>query len=256
VPADNPLKKLSPSFYALTSGRSSLNIAQHIDASSLDSFLKDLSGVVQVLSNNGAELAEAAATAVKFNIYMRAVQHKENMGVMETLYGSSWYQQEQKNSWDTVLDIIIRSKPTVTISKPGYTKVGFIDRAELDSVRLIERIGARPKKADGVVSREKVSMKQSTPSEFNILWLIGEFGTGIYASPESMKRTEGEYKIKGAGGAWFTSAGGRGPKIKGQEGGHFLFPYRSNFDAITQDLTAARNAVNERIGLLLQSLVK
>lgn len=260
------LNNISEAARRFSSGKAQVDVGRYLRRTSLDEFMTDLAALRTTLDKNLDDLAATGLNAVRLNVISRARRMATNIGMMEAQTRSGfWEQQEQIDKWGDI--ILYLSYP---VQKLGGGKAGYGSRRALDSVRLLEKIRrATPVKEDTLIDtsheadgsslfaeevrkgigkiRQRPSKSftrdpktdQGTRSEFNILWMIGEFGTGIHASPSDMIREDGPHKVPGSA-AWYL---GSKLIIYGQKGGHFLFPFRENFDEFRKDLDAARAAI-------------
>jgi hypothetical protein len=88
--------------------------------------------------------------------------------------------------------------------------------------------------------------------DFDSVWQISEFGTGIFASPR--KRTEGRTKKPGGGGVWYLNPRTKGGEILGQAGTHWLFGLHDGDARLRADADAAVQAFIEQLQNIVRGL--
>lgn len=232
--------QLSSALSKIGSGRTDVSLGAAFDGRGIDTFADDLRSVLDILKNKLDDLAIEVGQDLAERVAQRA-RENFNVGIIDS--DTSWRQDEQVPAFESVLQAIRSS-----VTKIGPGRIGFASKRELDSIK-IQQETAKSRKGRRLAFEEGRNPSKpqfrDTPSEFNIMWMIAEFGTGIYASPN--KRTEGNYKLPGGGGAWVRNVQTMSPVLLGQKGAHFLFPTRQNLEDARDDLNFVREQVGTRI---------
>lgn len=219
----------------------------------LDSLINDFQRVRDLLTTNLDDLAVAAAIVMQQETLQRGNRLQLPMyHTAKNVYAPS---DTLRVGLNLVLDEI--AKP---VTKLGKGAAAFARRSDLDKIRLQELRSLRAVKHD--LTDEEMSAdtgisalrgNQAT-TEFDRVWMIVEFGTGIFAYPGT-KRLEGPTKDKG--GAWwllpthqkFDHWGWRKheatPLILGQKPTHFLLGRRADSRMFREEGDRIRSFVRE-----------